>query len=138
MDGQIAANFETLQERCKLTSAMLESLTDTVSKIAAQPTPATTTGQGPEVHCMETPQAFRRPEPQVQSQYERPVRLFAAPYVRRFGEDLTESAPQPTEQPRPPPRQPDGRYMAPELAASYPTNVQQQCRYPPMPNGRSC
>ena len=34
IDGQIARNFETLQERCKLTSALLESLTDTVSKIA--------------------------------------------------------------------------------------------------------
>ena len=90
MDGQIATNFETLQERYKLTGAMLESLTDTVSKIAAQPAPATTTGQRPEVHSMETPQATRRPEPQVQSQCERPVGLFAAPYVRRFGEDITE------------------------------------------------
>ena len=73
IDGQIATNFESLQERCKLTSAMLESLTDTVSKIAAQPAPASTTGQRPEVHSMETPPSTRRPEPQVHTQYEKPV-----------------------------------------------------------------
>ena len=54
IDGQIARSLKTLQERCKLTSAMLESLTDTVSKIAGRP--ATTT-QAPEVYSMETPQA---------------------------------------------------------------------------------
>ena len=81
IDGQIADKIETLHERCKLTSATLESLTDTVSKIAGRP--ATTT-QAPEVHYMETPQAQRRPEPQVQPQYQQPVGLFAAPYVRRF------------------------------------------------------
>ena len=58
--------------------------------------------------------------------------LFAAPYIRRFGEDITESAPQPTEQSEP--RQPGARHLAPELAASYSHNVPQQCRYPPVPS----
>ena len=70
IDGQIASNFDTLQERWKPTNAMLESLTDTVSKIAGRP--ATTT-QAPEVHSMETPRAQRWPEPQVQPRYEQPV-----------------------------------------------------------------
>ena len=48
INGQIASNFEALQERCKLTSTMLESLTDTVSKIAGQP--ATTTGARGTLH----------------------------------------------------------------------------------------
>ena len=71
---------------------------------------------------METPQAQRRPKPLdaqagTQPQYQQPVGLLAAPYVRRFGEDINESAPQQTEQLEA--RQPDARHLAPELAASY-------------------
>ena len=115
----------------------MESLTDTVSKIAGRPA---TTAQMPEHHSMETPQAQHRPKPldapaRTQPRYQQPEGLFAAPHVRHFGEDITKSAPHRTEQPQA--HQPDARYLAPELVASYPHNVPQQCRYPPMPSAFS-
>ena len=54
IDGQIVQNFEALQERCKLTSALLESLTNSMSKIAS--CPAATTMMS-EHHSVETPRA---------------------------------------------------------------------------------
>ena len=121
IDRRIAEHFEMLQERCKLTGALSESLNDSVSKIAGRPAATT---QMPEHHSMKTPQAQRRPNQHDgqaghQPQYQQPVRLVAAPYVRRFGEDINKCAARQTEQP--------------QAQASYPNNVAQQCRYPPMP-----
>ena len=70
---KIASNFETLQQRCKMTEAMLESLTDAFSKFSGQPTPQPRVQR----HEMSTP-------PHGHNQYGR----AEAPPTVSFGDDI--------------------------------------------------